>query len=178
MFSKPLKKSIQHSKINFTLQNSWNRRALQINRRAQCDHLTVPLAFCRRTISVPGSRALADWSSRHIAIIRAFRLGRSIPSIGGLIVLILIDLVPGGTVVLQSTSDGLTEGGHCVSHQPPLDEALPRVVASMISFRDSSSLGLQWHIGSVIGIRTMPALFSDSGSNVQSQSLGPLPSHS
>ena len=40
-------------------------------------------------------------SSRHIAIIRAFRVGRSIASIGGLIVLILVDLVPGGTVVLR-----------------------------------------------------------------------------
>ena len=63
-------------------------------------------------------------SSRHIAIIRAFRLGRSIPSIGGLIVLILVDRVPGGTVVFPSTSDGLAEQDHCVSHQSPLDEAL------------------------------------------------------
>ena len=63
-------------------------------------------------------------SGRHIAIIRAFRLGRSIPSIGGRMLFILINPVPGGTVVHRSTSDGLVERDHCVSHQSPLDEAL------------------------------------------------------
>ena len=51
---------IQHFNMNFHIANSYSRWALPNSLAGSVrSHLAVPLAFLRRTISAPGSRALA-----------------------------------------------------------------------------------------------------------------------